>query len=79
MISLSAERVINISKLFTFMATEWEQPDTDLDNVIGEADVRYFMSDSSNIQDMESAVLENPDDTSMWIKLAYKKLADTQR
>lgn len=61
------------------LATEWEQPNTDLDNVIGEADVRYFMSDSSNIQDMESAVLENPDDTSMWIKLAYKKLSDTQR
>ena len=59
--------------------TEWEEPGADLDNVIGDTDVRYFMLDSSNIQDMESAVLENPEDTAMWVKLAHRKLADTQR
>lgn len=30
------------------------------------------------IQDMETAVLDNPENTDMWIKLAYKKLADPQ-
>ena len=59
--------------------TEWEEPGADLDNVIGDTDVRYFMLDSSNIQDMESAVLENPEDTAMWVKLSHRKLADTQR
>jgi capsule polysaccharide export protein KpsC/LpsZ len=63
-----------------FLLSEWEHPVGDLDNVIGDMDVRYFLSsDSSNVQDMESAVLENPDDKAMWIKLAYKKLSDTQR
>ncbi|XP_078335066.1 zinc finger C3H1 domain-containing protein-like isoform X2 [Crassostrea virginica] len=57
---------------------EWEEAGADLDNVIGDTDVRYFMLDSSNIQDMESAVLENPEDTAMWVKLAHRKLADTQ-
>ncbi|XP_013383591.1 zinc finger C3H1 domain-containing protein-like [Lingula anatina] len=48
----------------------------DTDDIISEQDIRYFMLSSHDIQDMESAVLETPHDTQLWIKLAYKKMRD---
>ncbi|CAC5386585.1 unnamed protein product [Mytilus coruscus] len=60
---------------------EWKKPLNfqDLDNVISDQDMRYFvMSDSANIQDLESSVLDSPEDEELWLKLAYKKLHDPQ-
>ncbi|XP_052087400.1 zinc finger C3H1 domain-containing protein-like [Mytilus californianus] len=60
---------------------EWKKPldFQDLDNVISDQDMRYFvMSDTANIQDLESSVLDSPEDEELWLKLAYKKLHDPQ-
>ncbi|XP_033729421.1 zinc finger C3H1 domain-containing protein-like, partial [Pecten maximus] len=60
----------------TFDSIEWQRPidRQELENVIGDQDLRYFVSDSSNIQDMESAVLDNPHNVQVWLKLAHKNL-----
>ncbi|XP_071135689.1 zinc finger C3H1 domain-containing protein-like [Mytilus edulis] len=60
---------------------EWKKPLNfqDLDNVISDQDMRYFvLSDTANIQDLESSVLDSPEDEELWLKLAYKKLHDPQ-
>ena len=48
----------------------------DEDNIISEGDVRYWMLATEEVEDMETAVLENPTNIDMWVKLAYKKLSD---
>ncbi|KAL5010976.1 hypothetical protein ScPMuIL_013281 [Solemya velum] len=53
-------------------------PQCDHDSVIGDQDVRYFLSDSTVIGDMEAAVMATPEDVQLWLKLAYKKLNDYQ-
>ena len=50
------------------------KPGFDDDGILTEQDVRYWMLNSQEVVDMESAVLENPQDVHLWIKLAYKKL-----
>lgn len=51
----------------------------DLDNVICDQDIRYFiMSETANIQDLETSVLDSPDNVDLWIKLACKKLYEPQ-
>ncbi|OWF40187.1 Zinc finger C3H1 domain-containing protein [Mizuhopecten yessoensis] len=78
----SCEDRKDIIKDFTsenmFDSIEWQRPvdRQELDNVIGDQDLRYFVSDSSNIQDMETAVLDNPHNIPIWLKLAHKKLHD---
>lgn len=52
----------------------------EVDSVINEQDLRYFL-DGPAVQDMESAVLQEPTNVQLWISLAYKKLrgADEER
>lgn len=44
------------------------------DDIISEQDVRYWMLVTADVNDMETAVTDNPRDVAMWIKLAYKQL-----
>lgn len=61
--------------------SEWSKPVAvqDTDNVIGEQDTRYFVTDSTSVQDLESSVLQNTDDIELWIRLAYRKLYEPNR
>ncbi|CAH1799117.1 unnamed protein product [Owenia fusiformis] len=49
----------------------------DLDDILNDQDVRYFVTDDSSVQDLEAAVLEMPLNVTLWLKLAYKKLSDS--
>ena len=41
-------------------------------------DVRYYMlAKGQDVEDMEAAVIENPNNVSLVIKLSYKKLNDS--
>lgn len=52
----------------------------EVDTVLDVEDVRYFVSDSgAEVQDMEGAVLATPDDTDLWLRLAYSKLSNPVR
>lgn len=42
--------------------------------VVTSEDKRYFISETDDISNLESSVLENPGDTQLWIKLAFKYL-----
>ena len=44
-----------------------------------EQDVRYWMLTKQEIEDMETAVADSPNDVHLWIKLAYKKMFDKRR
>ncbi|XP_069831355.1 zinc finger C3H1 domain-containing protein isoform X2 [Dendropsophus ebraccatus] len=44
------------------------------DAVVTSDDVRYFTSETDDISNLESSVLENPQDIQLWIKLAYRCL-----
>ena len=37
---------------------------------------RYFFKTSEGVMDLEAAVLEKPNDVELWLKLAYKQMAD---
>ncbi|XP_078424042.1 zinc finger C3H1 domain-containing protein isoform X1 [Cetorhinus maximus] len=43
-----------------------------LDAVITPDDVRYFTAETDDIANLETSVMENPEDVQLWIKLAYK-------
>ncbi|KAM9816489.1 zinc finger C3H1 domain-containing protein-like isoform X4 [Syngnathus typhle] len=43
-----------------------------LDARVTSEDKRYFVSDTDDICKLESSVLENPGDTQLWIKLAFR-------
>ncbi|XP_046566199.1 LOW QUALITY PROTEIN: zinc finger C3H1 domain-containing protein-like, partial [Haliotis rubra] len=47
----------------------------DRDNILCDEDVRYYGGNNTEIQTMETAVLENPQDVTLWLKLAQRKLA----
>ena len=44
------------------------------DDVLQDGDIRYWMLTTTEIHDMESAVLESPNNINLWINLASKKL-----
>ena len=53
-----------------------------MDSVLDADDVRYFGTDAAqggDIQDMEGAVLATPNDTQLWLRLAYSKLSNPAR
>lgn len=45
-----------------------------LDVCVTSEDKRYFVSETDDISNLETSVLENPGDTQLWIKLAFKYL-----
>lgn len=45
-----------------------------LDAHVTSEDKRYFVSETDDISNLETSVLENPGDTQLWIKLAFKYL-----
>ncbi|KAM9377364.1 zinc finger C3H1 domain-containing protein isoform 2-T2 [Pholidichthys leucotaenia] len=45
-----------------------------LDVCVTSEDRRYFTSETDDISNLEASVLESPDDTQLWIKLAFKYL-----
>ncbi|XP_071317658.1 zinc finger C3H1 domain-containing protein-like isoform X2 [Trachinotus anak] len=45
-----------------------------LDVCVTSEDKRYFVSETDDISNLESSILESPRDTQLWIKLAYKYL-----
>ncbi|XP_019729439.1 zinc finger C3H1 domain-containing protein [Hippocampus comes] len=45
-----------------------------LDACVTSEDKRYFVSDTDDICKLESSVSDNPDDTQLWIKLAFRYL-----
>ncbi|XP_051917067.1 zinc finger C3H1 domain-containing protein-like isoform X2 [Hippocampus zosterae] len=45
-----------------------------LDARVTSEDKRYFVSDTDDIGKLESSVSDNPDDTQLWIKLAFRYL-----
>ncbi|XP_032894069.1 zinc finger C3H1 domain-containing protein isoform X2 [Amblyraja radiata] len=45
-----------------------------LDAVITPDDVRYFTAETDDIANLETSVMENPQDVQLWIKLTYKYL-----
>ena len=48
------------------------------DDFLSEEDVRYYLL-GSDVQDMEAGVLEDKQNITLWLKLAYKKLHDNKR
>ncbi|XP_071115471.1 zinc finger C3H1 domain-containing protein-like [Haliotis cracherodii] len=46
----------------------------DRDNILCDEDVRYYGGNNTEIQTMETAVMENPQDVQLWLKLAQRKL-----
>ena len=53
--------------------------DIEYDDIVGEGDVRYFMLDTTEVHDLETAVLDHPNDVPQWIRLAYRKLHQPRR
>ena len=54
----------------------------EVDSVLDAEDVRYFVTDTAqggDVQDMEGAVLATPNDTQLWLRLAYSKLSNPAR
>ncbi|XP_069384497.1 zinc finger C3H1 domain-containing protein-like [Paralichthys olivaceus] len=49
-----------------------------VDVCITSDDKRYFDSETDDISNLESSVLENPGDTQLWIKLAFKYLSQSE-
>ncbi|CAB1414938.1 unnamed protein product [Pleuronectes platessa] len=48
------------------------------DVCITSEDKRYFDSETDDLSNLESSVLENPGDTQLWIKLAFKYLSQSE-
>ncbi|GAB1604749.1 zinc finger C3H1 domain-containing protein-like [Argonauta hians] len=78
--------VVDIDKIYSpnsdfkplFMSSK---PDVLSEDIIEEQDVRYFDigNDAAAILDLEAAVLENPCNEQLWLKLSYKKLSSRNR
>eukprot|EP00106_Octopus_bimaculoides_P010068 XP_014777510.1 PREDICTED: zinc finger C3H1 domain-containing protein-like isoform X2 [Octopus bimaculoides] len=78
------DTVVDIDKIYTqetdlnplFLSSK---PDvlSEWEDIIEEQDVRYFDigNNTAAILDLEAAVLENPQNEQLWLKLAYKKLS----
>lgn len=49
-----------------------------LDVCVTSEDKRYFVSETDDISNLESSVLESPCDTQLWIKLAFKYLSQNE-
>ncbi|KAM3870108.1 zinc finger C3H1 domain-containing protein [Diretmus argenteus] len=49
-----------------------------LDVCVTSEDNRYFASETDNISNLESSVLESPRDAQLWIKLAFKYLSQNE-
>ncbi|KAK0137109.1 Zinc finger C3H1 domain-containing protein [Merluccius polli] len=49
-----------------------------LDVCVAPEDKRYFISETDDISNLESSVLESPRDAQLWIKLAYKYLSQNE-
>ena len=47
------------------------------DDILHEADVRYWMLSGEEVQDMETSAIESPDNVHLWLKLACKKLHES--
>ena len=45
------------------------------DDVIQETDVRYWMLETQEPHDIESFLVDDPNNIHLWMKLAYKKLS----
>ncbi len=66
--------------MFVFAADLWKpgrSPTQMSEELMSEQDVRYWMLGEGSTQDMETAVLDQPRNTDMWLRLAYRKLQDT--
>lgn len=46
-----------------------------LDVCVTSDDNRYFISETDDISNLEASVLESPQDTQLWIKLAFRYLS----
>lgn len=49
-----------------------------LDVCVTSDDKRYFVSETDDISNLEASVLESPQDTQLWIKLAFKYLSQKE-
>ncbi|XP_040894448.1 zinc finger C3H1 domain-containing protein-like isoform X2 [Toxotes jaculatrix] len=49
-----------------------------LDVCVTSEDKRYFVSETDDISNLETSVLESPRDTQLWIKLAFKYLSQSE-
>lgn len=49
-----------------------------LDVCVTSEDKRYFLSETDDISNLESSVLESPQDTQLWIKLAFRYLSQNE-
>ncbi|XP_056243359.1 zinc finger C3H1 domain-containing protein-like isoform X2 [Seriola aureovittata] len=49
-----------------------------LDVCVTSEDKRYFVSETDDISNLETSVLESPRDTQLWIKLAFKYLSQNE-
>lgn len=49
------------------------------DDIILDQDVRYWMLETQEAEDMETAVADDPSNVQLWLKLAYKKMSDAKR
>nr|XP_046251308.1 zinc finger C3H1 domain-containing protein-like isoform X2 [Scatophagus argus] len=49
-----------------------------LDVCVTSEDKRYFVSETDDISNLETSVLESPRDTQLWIKLAFKYLSQKE-
>lgn len=49
-----------------------------LDVCVTSEDKRYFVSETDDISNLETSILENPQDTQLWIKLAFKYLSQPE-
>lgn len=49
-----------------------------LDVCVTSDDKRYFVSETDDISNLEASVLESPQDTQLWIKLAFKYLSQNE-
>lgn len=49
-----------------------------LDFCVTSEDKRYFLSETDDISNLETSVLESPQDTQLWIKLAFRYLSQNE-
>ena len=49
-----------------------------LDVCVSPEDKRYFTSETDDISNLETSILESPRDTQLWIKLAFKYLSQKE-
>lgn len=62
-----------------FCADERSRPSLPaLDVCVTSDDKRYFVSETDDITNLEASVLESPEDTQLWIKLAFKYLGQNE-